>query len=316
MLAAIVLCCAFICAHAQTYPSRPIRWIVGLAPGGGADLTTRLVAQRVSEQIGQQIVVDNRIGASGNIGGEIAARAPADGYTLLTVTASYTPNHAVLARTPFDLLTDLAYITQLTTQCYVLLVHPSVAAANVKELIAAARRAPRPFAYGSSGVATLQHMAGAMLGSMAGVEVVHVPYKGGALALTDILAGRLQFFFGVILSSGPHIRSGKLTPLAVTSARRSAVFPDLPTIAESGFPGYVVDNWYNVAVPARTPSPVIARLHTEMVAALRTAAVEQRLRGDGSEPGGNSSEEATASVRLDLQRWRKIAKETGIKPES
>jgi tripartite-type tricarboxylate transporter receptor subunit TctC len=315
-LLGVVVCVACTCATAQTYPNKPLRWIVGIAAGGGTDITTRLVAQRVSEQLAQQIVVDNRIGASGNIGAEIAARAPADGYTLLTTTASYAPNHAVLEHVPFDLIKDFAHITQLTTQSYILLVHPSVAATSVKELMAAAQRSPRPFTYGSSGVATLQHMAGVMLGAMAGTQVVHVPYKGGALALTDMLAGRLQFFFGVMLSSMPHIKSGKLTALAVTSARRSQVFPDLPTIAEAGYPGYVVANWYGAAVPAKTPPAILSRLHAEIVAALKTPAVEQRLRADGSEPGGNSPEEASAIVRSDLQRWRKIVKESGIKPDS
>jgi tripartite-type tricarboxylate transporter receptor subunit TctC len=301
---------------AQPYPNKPLRWIVPIAAGGGTDLTTRIVAQRVSEQIGQQIVVDNRIGASGNIGAEIATRAAPDGYTLLTTVASYAPNHALMERTPFDLVRDLAHVTQLTTQAYILLVHPSVAAANVKEFVALARKSPKPFTYGSSGVATLQHMSGVLLASIAGIEATHVPYKGGALALNDIVSGRLQFFFGVMLSSMPHIKSGKLNALAVTSSRRSQVFPELPTIAESGFPGYVVDNWYGTAVPAKTPPAVIAKLHAEIVRALKHPTVEQRLRTDGSEPGGATPDEITAIVRNDLARWRKIVNEAGIKAES
>jgi tripartite-type tricarboxylate transporter receptor subunit TctC len=304
------------CASAQQYPSRPLRWIAPFAPGGGSDLTTRLVAQRVSELIGQQIVVDNRTGASGNIGAELAARAPADGHTLVTITASYPANHAVADPVSYDLVRDFAYITQLTTQPYILLVHPSIQATNVKELIAVARKAPRTLNYGSSGVATLQHMAGVMLGSMSGTELMHVPYKGGALVLTDIVGGRLQVFFGVILSSMPHIKSGKLRPLAVTSTRRSQSFPELPTIAEAGLPGYVVDNWYTVAAPAKTPPATLARLHTEMVRALKTREVDQRLRADGSEPVGNTPAEMVTIVRNDLQRWRKYVKEAGIKPES
>lgn len=312
----IAACIVFAGASAQPYPHKPLRWIVGIAAGGGTDITTRLVAQRVSEQIGQQIVVDNRIGASGNIGAEIATRAPADGYTLLTVTASYAPNHAVMDRAPFDLMNDLVHVTQLTTQAYILLVHPSVPATNVKEFVAAARNAPRPFTYGSSGVATLQHLAGVMLGAESGAKVTHVPYKGGALALTDMVAGRLQFFFGVMLSSMPHIKSGKLNAIAVSSARRAAIFPDLPTIAESGFPGYAVDNWYGVGVPAKTPPAVVARLHAEIARALKSPAVEQRLRADGSEPSGISPAEIAAIVRDDMQRWRKIVKQQGIRAES
>jgi tripartite-type tricarboxylate transporter receptor subunit TctC len=315
-LIGITACLVAFAATAQPYPHKPIRWIVGIAAGGGTDITTRLVAQRMSEQVGQQIVVDNRIGASGNIGAEIAARAPADGYTLLTVTASYAPNHAVMERAPFDLVNDIAHVTQLTTQAYILLVHPSVPATNVKEFVAAARNAPRPFTYGSSGVATLQHLAGVMLGAASGTKVTHVPYKGGALALTDMVAGRLQFFFGVILSSMPHIKSGKLNELAVTSTRRATIFPDLPTIAESGYPGYVVDNWYGVGVPARTPAAIVARLHSEIARALKAPAVEQRLRADGSEPSAIPPAEISAIVLSDVQRWRKIVKENGIKAES
>jgi len=308
----VAACAACAAASAQQFPSKPLRWIVPFAAGGGADLTTRLVAQRVSEQLGQQIVADNRLGASGNIAAELAARAAPDGYTLITITASYAPNHAIMERVPVDLEKDFSYITQLTTQPYILLVNASVPAKTVKELVELARRAPRPLSYGSSGVATLQHLAGVMLGSMSGTEFVHVPYKGGALAITDIVGGRLQFFFGVILSSMPHIKSGKLIPLAVTSTKRSRSFPDLPTIAESGYPGYVVDNWYSVAAPARTPSATISRLHTEVVRALKSPEVEQRLRTDGSEPAGISPQEISAIVRNDLQRWRKYVKQTGI----
>jgi len=304
------------CALSQAFPVKPIRWISPYAAGGGVDLTTRLVAQRVSELVGQPIVVDNRTGASGNIGGELAARAPADGYTLISITASQPLNHAVAERVPYDLTRDFAYITQMTTQPYVLVVHPSIAATTVKELVAVARSAPRTLNYGSSGIATLQHLAGVMLGSISGTELVHVPYKGGAPVLTDMIGGRIQVFFGVILSSMPHIKSGKIRALAVTSIRRSPSFPEWPTIAESGFPGYVVDNWYGVAAPARTPRTVVTTLHAEVVRALRSPEVEERLRRDGSEPVGNAPEELAAIVRSDLQRWRKQVKDAGIRPES
>jgi tripartite-type tricarboxylate transporter receptor subunit TctC len=315
-LASLTACMLCAGAAAQPFPSKPLRWIVPIAAGGGADLTTRLLAQRVGEQIGQQVVVDNRIGASGNIGAEITARAPADGYTLVTITASFAPNHAVMEKNPFDLSGDFAYITQLTAQPYILLLHPAIAANSVKEFVALAKRAPKPYTYGSAGVATLQHMAGVMLGLSTGARVTHVPYKGGALALTDIVAGRLQFFFGVILSSMPHIKSGKLNALAVTSTRRSPSFPELPTMVEAGIPGFVVDNWYAAAVPAKTPAAVVSRLNAEIVRALKHPAVEQRLRADGSEPIGNGAQEISGTVKSDLERWRKIVKEAGIKAES
>lgn len=303
-------------ASAQSYPTKPLRWICPIAAGGGADLTTRMIAQRVGEQVGQQVVVDNRIGASGNIGAELTARAPADGYTMVTITASFAPNHAVMEKNPFDLVGDFVYVSQLTAQPYILTVHPSIAANSVKEFVALAKKAPKPYAYGSSGVATLQHMAGVMLGLNTGAHVTHVPYKGGALALTDIVAGRLQFFFGVILSSMPHIKSGKINALAVTSTSRSPSFPDLPTMIEAGIPGFVVDNWYAAAVPAKTPPAVVAKLNAEIIRALKQPSVEQRLRTDGSEPVGNSVQDITNVVKNDLQRWRKIVKEAGIKAES
>jgi tripartite-type tricarboxylate transporter receptor subunit TctC len=312
----LALCAISACAAAQQYPTKPLRWICPIAAGGGADLTTRLVAQQVSEQLGQQVVVDNRTGASGNIGAEIAARATPDGYTLVTITASFAPNHATMTRNPFDLTGDLAYVAQLTAQPYILLVHASIPATSVKEFVALARKQGKPYAYGSAGIATLQHMAGVMLGLNTGVQVNHVPYKGGAPALTDLVGGRLQFFFGVILSSMPHIKSGKVNALAVTSAARSPSFPELPTMIEAGIPGFVVDNWYAAAVPARTPPAVVARLNAEIVRALKQPAVEQRLRADGSSPVGNSAQEMTEVVRNDLARWRRIVKEAGIKPES
>ena len=193
---------------------------------------------------------------------------------------------------------------------------PSIPATTVKELVAVARSAPRTLNYGSSGIATLQHLAGVMLGSISGTELVHVPYKGGAPVLTDMIGGRIQVFFGVILSSMPHIKSGKIRALAVTSIRRSPSFPEWPTIAESGFPGYVVDNWYGVAAPARTPLTVVTKLHADVVRALKTPEVEERLRRDGSETVGNAPGELAAIVRSDLARWRKYVKEAGIKPES
>jgi len=312
--AALALCAWT--ASAQSYPTKPLRWICPIAAGGGADLTTRMIAQRLGEQVGQQVVVDNRIGASGNIGAELTARAPADGYTMVTITASFAPNHAVMEKNPFDLIGDFVYVTQLTAQPYILTVHPSIAANSVKEFVALARKTPKPYAYGSAGVATLQHMAGVMLGLNTGAHVTHVPYKGGALALTDIVGGRLQFFFGVILSSMPHIKSGKINALAVTSTNRSPSFPELPTMVEAGIPGFVVDNWYAAAVPAKTPPAVVAKLNAEIVRALKQPSVEQRLRTDGSEPVGNSVQDMTNVVRNDLQRWRKIVKEAGIKAES
>jgi tripartite-type tricarboxylate transporter receptor subunit TctC len=315
-IAGVALCGISMGAVAQQFPTKPMRWICPIAAGGGADLTTRLIAQHVSEQVGQQIVVDNRTGASGNIGTEIAVRAPADGYTLVTITASFPANHATMSKNPYDLTGDLAYVSQISAQPYILLVHASIPATTVKEFVALARKQAKPYVYGSSGIATLQHMAGVMLGLNTGAQVTHVPYKGGAPALQDLIGGRLQFFFGVILSSMPHIKSGKVNALAVTSSTRSPSFPELPTMIEAGVPGFIVDNWYAAAVPAKTPPAIVARLNAEIVRAVRNPAVEQRLRTDGSMAVGNTAQEMTSVVRGDLARWQKIVKEAGIKPDS
>ncbi len=297
------------------YPNKPIRWISPFAAGGGTDLTTRLVAQRISEVVGQPIVIDNRVGASGNIGSEIAARAPADGYTLLTITASHPLNQVINERLSYDLLRDFVHVTQMTTQPYILLVHPSVNAHSVKELVAVARAAPRTLHYGTAGVATLQHFGGVMFAQMTGTEVMHVPYKGGAPALVDLLGGRLQFFFGVPVSTIPLIKAGRLRALAVTSPKRSAVLPDLPSIAETGLTGYAVDNWYGIGAPAKTPRETVSRLHGAAARALQIPELRERLRQDGADAVGNTTAEFTAIVRGDLERWRKQAREAGIKPE-
>lgn len=313
-LAALGLCVS-ASAVAQQFPFKPIRWIAPFAAGGGTDLTTRLVAQRIAEVVGQPIVIDNRVGASGNIGSEIAARAPADGYTLLTLTASHATNHAVTARPSYDLIRDFTHVTQITTQPYILLVHPSVNAQSVKEFVALARAAPGTLHYGSAGVATLQHFGGVMFAQMTGAEVIHVPYKGGAPALVDMLGGRLQFFFGVPVSTIPLVKTGKLRALAVTSLKRSAIFPELPPMAEGGLPGYAVDNWYGIGTAAKTPRDVVARLHSAAARALQIPELRDRLRQDGAEAVGNSTAEFTAIVRGDLERWRKQVREAGIKPQ-
>ncbi len=299
----------------QGYPNKSIRWISPFAAGGGTDLTTRLVAQRIAEVVGQSIVIDNRIGASGNIGTEIAARAPADGYTLVTITASHPLSQAMSERLPFDLLRDFVHVAQMTTQPYILLVHPSINAHSVKELVALARAAPRTLHYGTAGVGTLQHVGGIMLAQMTGTELMHVPYKGGAPALVDLLGGRLQFFFGVPVSTIPLIKAGKLRSIAVTSLKRSTVLPELPTIAETGLAGYSVDNWYGIGAPAKTPRDVVARLNSAAVRALQVPELRERLRQDGADSVANSTAEFTAIVRGDLERWRKQVRAAGIKAE-
>jgi tripartite-type tricarboxylate transporter receptor subunit TctC len=313
-IAALLMQAAAVCAQ-QNFPDKPIRWISPFAAGGGSDLTTRTVAAKLAELSGQPVLVDNRVGASGNIGAELAARSPADGYTLVTMTVSIVTNHAVSAKPPFDVVRDFAHITQLTAQPYVLLVHPSVKANSVRDLIALAQARPGALNYGSSGIATLQHLAGAMFGAMTRADVVHVPYKGGGPALADLIGGQLQFFFGVLVSSAPQIKAGKVRALAVTSLKRTPILPDLPTIAEAGVAGYVVDNWYGASAPARTPRPIVDRLNTLIARALSAPDVREGLLRDAAEPVGDSAAAFTATVGRDLATWRRVVKEAGITPE-
>jgi tripartite-type tricarboxylate transporter receptor subunit TctC len=315
MHAVLAAACLMAVTGAQAYPVKPVRWISPYAAGGGVDLTTRLITQRIAEVMGQPIVVDNRVGASGNIGAEIVARAPADGYTLITMTASHPANNALAKEIAYDIVRDFAYVTQMTSQPYILVVHPSVKAQTVKELVALAGAQPRTLHYGTAGIGTLQHFAGTLLSSMTKTEVVHIPYKGGAPATADFLGGRLQFFFGVPVASLQHIKAGRMRALAVTSAKRSAVLPELPTVAESGLTGYAVDNWYGIAAPAKTPREVLARLHALALRALALPELRERLRQDGADTVGNRGEELAAIVLDDVVRWRKVVREAGMRAE-
>jgi len=288
---------------AQQYPQKPLRWISPYAAGGGSDLTTRAVARKLGEILGQTVVVDNRTGASGKIAVELASHAPADGYTLVTFTPSISANQDIRS---------LAPLTQMTSQGYVWIVHPAIPATSMKELIALARAKPGTLHYGSSGIATMQHMAGAMLGTMTHTDLVHVPYKGGAPALTDLLGGQLQFFAADMWSSLPHIKSNKVRPLAVTSGKRSAVFPDLPTTAEAGVPGYAVENWYGVATHAKTPPDLLLRLNRELVQALKSPEVHGRIVQEGANVIGNSAADFAAIIGHDVRQWHAVAREAGI----
>ena len=301
---ALALTASAATAAAQSYPQRPIRWLSPFAAGGGADTTTRAVAQKVSEYFGQPVVVDSRTGASGKIAVELAARAPADGYALLTITPSMVSNQDIA---------DFVPITQMTAQFYVLVVNPSVAATNVKELITAAKAKPGALHYGSAGVETMQHLAGAAFGAMTATNVTHVPYKGGAQALTDLIAGQIQFLFAAVPTAMPQVKAGKVRALAVSGSKRSPLIPELPTMAEAGVPGFDVNNWYGVAAPPKTPRAIVARLNAEMVRALRASEVRERIIQDGNEPVGNSVEEFAVVIRETIARWRKAEKAARVR---
>jgi len=300
---------------AQQYPVRPIRLVVGFPAGGPTDIVARQLAPKMAEALGQQVIVDNRGGAGGMIATEQVAKAAPDGYTIImgtiggiAVAMSLNPSRG------YDTLRDLAPITQSVTVTSILVTHPSVPAKNVRELLALARAQPGRLNYGSSGNGTITHLAGELLKYMGKVEITHVPYKGGAPALTALVSGEVDMTYENSLIITPHIRSGRVKALAVTAAKRSKLLPDLPTIAET-LPGYSASGWYGLLAPAATPKPVIARLHTEAVKALRAPDVVERLSSQGAEPVGNSPEEFTAFVRSEISKWANLVKVANMRSD-
>jgi tripartite-type tricarboxylate transporter receptor subunit TctC len=300
---------------AQAYPSRPIRLIVPFAASGGTDLTARAIAQKLTEAWGQSVIVDNRPGANGTIGVDIAAKAPPDGYTLTMISSSHSVNVSLYKNLPYDLQRDLSPITQATTQPYALVVNPKVPARTVGELIALAKAKPGTLNYGSSGIGGLSHLSGALFASLANIKITHVPYKGGAPAMTDVMAGNIDMLFSTILQSHGHIESGALRPLAVTTAKRSAAMPQLPTMMEAGVPGFEVAGWYGVMAPAGTPPAIIAKLNKEIVRILHTPEVTAHLATDGSEPVGSSPQEFAAHIAKEVAKWHKLVADADIKAE-
>ncbi len=308
-------------ASAQTknapasYPTKPIRLVVPFAPGGGTDITARTIATKLTEAWGQTVVADNRAGANGTIGVDLAAKSPPDGYTLTMISSSHSVNVSLYKNLPYDLIKDLSPITQATTQPYALVVHPSVPAKSVKELIALARARPGTLNYGSSGTGGLSHLSGALLASLAGLNITHIPYKGGAPAMTDVIAGQIQMLFSTILQSHAHIKAGRLRALAVTTVKRSSGAPELPTMQEAGVPGYEVTGWYGVLAPAGTPPSIIAKLNHEIVRILQSQEMRERLSADGSEPVGSTPQQFAAHIKSEVVKWNKVVNEAGIRAE-
>ncbi len=300
-------------AHAQSYPSRPIRYIVPQAPGGSSDTLARIVTQRAAEGLGQQLVVDNRPGATGIIGAEVVARANPDGYTLLQVATSHATNPAMQAKLPYDTLRDFVEISLLSQQPNIWLVHPSLPVRNVRELIAYAKSKPGQLNFASSGTGGSQHLAGELLKSMAGIEMTHVPYKGSPPALVDLLAGRVPLMSSTMPPAVPHIKSGKARAIAVTSTKRSAALPDVPTVAESGVPGYEAIAWQGLVAPAGTPKPVITRINAEFVKVLKQPDVAARLGDQGFETVASTPEWFTQYTKSEIAKWSKVIKSAGIK---
>jgi tripartite-type tricarboxylate transporter receptor subunit TctC len=294
------------------YPNKPVRVIVGLAPGGATDIIARGVAQKLTEGLGQSVVIDNRAGAAGNIGATLAAKSPADGYTALIVSSTYSINPSLYKQMPFDPVRDLEPVTLIASSPFLLLVHPSLAVKNVKELIALAKAKPRQLNYGSGGVGNSGHLAAELFASMAGVEFTHVPYKGAGPALIEAVGGHVQMVFASIVSGMPFAKNGKLTAIAVTTQKRSSAMPELPTVAESGISGYDFSSWYGLLVPAGTPKNVTARLNAEAVKALKSADLKERLATEGCEPVGSTPQEFAAHIKTEMARWAKVVKASGM----
>lgn len=299
-------------AVAQPYPSKPIRLIVGSSAGGGGDIMARTVSPPLSDTLGQQVIIDNRPGAGGNIGADIVAKAPPDGYTLLFAFTGHVINPGLYSKLPFDTVRDFAPITILATNQTLLLVHPSVPVKSVKDLIALAKSRP-----GKLTVAGLpggsQHLAGELFKAMAGIDLLFVPFKGNGPALSALLGGEVDISFNTVAAAQSFVRAGKLRALAVAGSRRSELVPDLPTISEAGLPGFSSSGWYGILAPAGTPQGTITRLNQALVTILRSTEMKQRLMSSGNEPVGNAPEEFDAFIRKEIPRWEKVIKGAGIK---
>jgi tripartite-type tricarboxylate transporter receptor subunit TctC len=317
-IVALTLACAGISAahaasaEADKYPTKPVRLIGPFVPGGGTDITARAIAAKLTERWGQQVIVDNRPGAAGTIGVDITATAAPDGYTLCLISASHSVNSAVNPKLPYDLTKDLQAISQATSLFYVVYVHPSVPAKSIQELITYAKANPGKLNFGSSGTGGLQHFAGELFNHLAGIKMVHVPYKGGAAAIADAIAGNIQVGFGTLLSSRPHYKAGRLRPLAISARQRSPIAPEYPTVAEAGLPGYEVDQWYGIITSAKVPRPLVDKLAVAIAEAVKSPETAQRFSAEGSTPVGSTPDQFSAHIRSEIAKWRKLVKEAAL----
>ena len=317
---ALLLSCALstlplAAAAADGYPGRPIRFIVPFPPGGGNDIVGRIVAVKLGEGLGQQVVIDNRGGAGGTIGTDITAKAPPDGYTMLVNNISLAVNHTLFKKLPYDTLKDLSPVSLLGRQPNIVVVHPGVAAKSMRDLIELARSKPGQLTYGSGGVGTASHLSTEMLKLMTKTDMIHVPYKGLGPALTDLIGGRVHVIISTMASALPQLKAGKLRPLAVTTAQRSSFYPDLPTMDEAGIKGYEFSTWYGLLVPAGTPKAIVDRLNAETRKALTTAMVKEQFAAQGLEPGASTPQEFAGYLRNEVAKWGKVVKASGATPE-
>jgi tripartite-type tricarboxylate transporter receptor subunit TctC len=298
-------------AFAQGYPARQVRFVVGFPPGGATDVVARAISQPLAEALGQPVVVDNRAGAASNIGAEIVATSPKDGHTIFMGTVSLAVNPSLYKKLPYDALRDLAAVSQVTDTPFMFVTHPSLPVKNVKEFITLAKAKPRQLDYGSAGNGSGGHLFTVMFASMAGVDLVHVPYRGASFATTSVLSGETIFMFDNIVTTLPLARAGKLRALAVTTIKRSRAAEDIPTIAESGVPGYDANAWFGVFAPAGTPAAAINRLHAEIAKIVRVPEIRNRFLALGAEPVGSTPEQFAAFYRNEVAKWAKVVKASG-----
>jgi tripartite-type tricarboxylate transporter receptor subunit TctC len=317
-----IVCAAAIALHAsapaiaQPYPVKPIRLLVPSTPGGSVDTLARTIAPKLSEKWGQQVVVENRPGAGGAIAGELVAKSPPDGYTLIIGTiASLATNVSLQKKLPYDPAKDFAPITLVATQNLMLLIHPSIPAKSVKELIALAKAKPGQLSFASAGNGTGGHLSGELFKLLAGIDLLHIPYKGVAPALVDVVSGQVSMTFASLLSGQPHARSGRLRALAVTGAKRSPAVPELPTMQQAGVADYESATWYGILAPAGTPAEIVSKLNGEIVSILKQPDINERLSHEGAEPVGNTPQQFGAFIRSEIAKWAKVIRAAGIRAE-
>ncbi len=313
---ALIACCfasSFLPVHAADYPTKPIRILVPFVPGGATDILARLVGQHLTQAWGEQVIIDNRPGANGILAADLTAKATPDGHTLLFVAIGHAINPLLQKKLPYDTQKDFTPISLAAVLPLIVTVHPSVPAGSVKELIALAKT--RRLSYASGGVGSSQHLATALFASMAKIDLVHVPYKGGNQGLLDTVGGQVNMMISTILSLTPHIKSGRLKGLAITTAKRSSAWPDMPTVAEAGLPGYQSIAWYGLVGPAKMPPPVLKKLSDEVTRIIKSPSVTENLTAQGADPVGNSPAEFGAFIREETKRYAKVVKDAGVTSE-
>ena len=311
----IILCFSWMGVQAQPYPVKPIRLVVPVPPGGSNDVLSRITAQAMSPGLGQQMVIDNRSGAAGMIGADNVAKSAPDGYSLLNIQASFVANPALRSKMPYDTLNDFVFVGLMARAPLLAVVHPSLPVKNIKELVALAKAHPGQINYGTPGIGSYTQLATELFRRMAGINIVHVPYKGIAPALTDLMGGHLQLAMTSPPSVMSQVQAGRLKALAVGGEKRSSFLPDIPTIAEAGYTGYRADYWWGIAAPAKTPIEIVNRLATELNKALQTAELKQRYAAEGAEPSVMTREQLTQFIATDIARWRQVARDANVRAE-